>query len=143
VVDFDDAVAPVARMESVRLLLALAAQEGWRVHHMDVKSTFLNGDLKEVYVHRLPRFVIPGMEGKVLRLHKAFFSLRQAPRAWIETLDRTLKAKGFEQSPHEAAVYRRGQGGSVLLVGIYVDDLIIIGSKDENVEAFKEMKATF
>ena len=50
-VDFDDAFAPVARMESVRLLLALAAQEGWRVHHIDVKSAFLNGDLKEVYVH--------------------------------------------------------------------------------------------
>jgi hypothetical protein len=50
-VDFDNAFAPVARMESVRVLLALAAQEGWRVHHMDVKSAFLNGDLKEeVYV---------------------------------------------------------------------------------------------
>jgi hypothetical protein len=51
-IDFDDAFAPVARMEFVRLLLALAAQEGWRVHHMDIKSVFLNGDLKEeVYVH--------------------------------------------------------------------------------------------
>jgi hypothetical protein len=51
-IDFDDAFTPVARMESVRLLLALAAQEGWRVHHMDIKSSFLNGDLKEeVYVH--------------------------------------------------------------------------------------------
>ena len=61
-VDFDDAFAPVARMESVRLL-ALAAQEGWRVHHMDVKSAFLNGDLKEeVYVHQPSGFVIPGKE---------------------------------------------------------------------------------
>jgi hypothetical protein len=51
-IDFDDTFAPVARMESVRLLLALAAKEGWRVHHMDVKSVFLNGDLKEeVYAH--------------------------------------------------------------------------------------------
>ena len=50
-IDFEDAFAPVARMESVRVLLALAAQEGWKVHHMDVKSAFLNGDLKEeVYV---------------------------------------------------------------------------------------------
>jgi len=51
VIDYDDAFAPVARMESVRDLLALVAQEGWQVHHMDVKSSFLNGDLKEeVYV---------------------------------------------------------------------------------------------
>jgi hypothetical protein len=76
-IDFDDAFAPVARMESVRLLLALAAQEGWRVHHMDVKSAFLNGDLKEeVYVHQPPGFAIPDKEGKVLRLCKALYGLR-------------------------------------------------------------------
>jgi hypothetical protein len=68
-IDFDDAFAPVAQMESVRLLLVLAAQEGWRLHHMDVKSAFLNGDLKEeVYVHQPPGFAIPDKESKVLRL---------------------------------------------------------------------------
>ncbi|KAM0824008.1 hypothetical protein ACQ4PT_016362 [Festuca glaucescens] len=144
-VDFDDAFAPVARMESVRLLLALAAQEGWRVHHMDVKSAFLNGDLKEeVYVQQPPGFAIPGHEGKVLRLRKALYGLRQAPRAWNAKLDSTLKTMGFEQSPHEAAVYRRGSGGNTLLVGVYVDDLVITGIKDAEVAAFKEeMKATF
>jgi hypothetical protein len=45
-IDFDEVFAPVARLDSVRFLLALAAQEGWKVHHMDVKSAFLNGDLK-------------------------------------------------------------------------------------------------
>jgi hypothetical protein len=144
-IDFDDAFAPVARMESVRLLLALAAQEGWRVHHMDVKSAFLNGDLKEeVYVHQPPGFAIPGKEGKVLRLRKALYGLRQAPRAWNTKLDSTLRRMGFEQSPHEAAVYRRGNGGNVLLVGVYVDDLVITGTKVAEVAAFKEeMKATF
>nr|AAG60200.1 putative gag-pol polyprotein [Oryza sativa Japonica Group] len=144
-IDYDDAFAPVARMESVRLLLALAAQEGWGVHHMDVKSAFLNGDLKEeVYVHQPPGFVIPGKEGKVLRLHKALYGLRQAPRAWNAKLDSTLKGMGFEQSPHEAAIYRRGNGGNALLVGVYVDDLVITGTKDAEVAAFKEeMKATF
>ena len=69
-------------MESVCLLLALAAQEGWRVHHMDVKSAFLNGDLKEeVYVHQPSGFIIPSKENKVLRLRKALNGLRQAPRA--------------------------------------------------------------
>jgi hypothetical protein len=81
-IDFNDTFAPVAQMESVRLLFALATQEGWRVHHMDVKSAFLSGDLKEeVYVHQPPGFVIPDKEGKVLRLRKALYSLRQAPRA--------------------------------------------------------------
>jgi hypothetical protein len=63
-------------MESVRLLLALSAQEGWHIHHMDVKSTFLNGDLKEeVYVHQPPGFAIHGKEGKVLRPRKALYGL--------------------------------------------------------------------
>jgi hypothetical protein len=143
-IDFDDAFAPVTRMEFVRLL-ALSAHEGWHVHHMDVKSSFLNGDLKEeVYVHQSPCFAILGKEGKVLRLRKAFYGLRQAPRAWNAKLDSTLKGIGFTPSPHEATIYRRGNGGSALLVGVYVDDLVITDAKDAEVAAFKEeMKATF
>jgi hypothetical protein len=81
-IDFNDTFAPVARMEFVRLLFALATQEGWCVYHMDVESVFLNGDLKEeVYVHRPSGFTIPGKEGKVLRLRKALYGLWQAPRA--------------------------------------------------------------
>jgi hypothetical protein len=112
---------------------------------MDVKSTFLNGDLKEeVYVHQPPGFVIPDKENKVLRLHKALYGLRQAPRAWNAKLDSTLKQMGFEQSPHEAAVYRRGKDSNAQLVGVYVDNLVITGTKEAEVEAFKEeMKATF
>jgi hypothetical protein len=69
-------------MKSVRLLFALATQEGWRVHHMDAKSVCLNVDLKEeVYVHQPSGFAIPGKEGKVLRMRKALYGLRQAPWA--------------------------------------------------------------
>jgi hypothetical protein len=79
-IDYDDVFAPVARIESIRILLALAAKEGWRVHHMDVKSAFLNDDLKEeVYVRQPPSFIIFGQEGKVLQLWKALYGLQQAP----------------------------------------------------------------
>jgi hypothetical protein len=112
---------------------------------MDIKSAFLNGDLKEeVYMHQPPEFVIPGKEGKVLRLRKTLYGLRQAPRAWNTKLDSTLKGMGFGQSPHEAAIYQRGNGGNAMLVGVYVDDLVITGTKDAEVAAFKEeMKTTF
>jgi hypothetical protein len=112
---------------------------------MDIKSAFLNSDLKEeVYVHQPPGFAIHGKEGKVLRLRKALYGLRQAPWAWNAKLDSTLKGMGFGQSPHEAAIYRRGNGGNTLLVDAYVDDLVITGTKDAEVVAFKEeMKATF
>ena len=99
---------------------------------------------EEIYVHQPPGFVIPGKEGKVLRLRKALYGLRQAPRAWNAKLDATLKTMGFVQSPHEAAVYQRGKDGYALLVGVYVDDLVITGTKDVEVAVFKEeMKATF
>jgi hypothetical protein len=70
-VDFDKVFAPVIRLEAVRLLLALSADEGWQVHHMDVKTAFLNGDLQEeVYVQQPPGFIQPGQEHKVLKLSK-------------------------------------------------------------------------
>ncbi|KAF0888781.1 hypothetical protein E2562_017781 [Oryza meyeriana var. granulata] len=115
-VDFDEVFAPVARIESVRLLLALAAQEGWPVHHMDVKSAFLNGELiEEVYVRQPPGFTVAGHEDKVLRLDKALYGLRQAPRAWNAKLDETLVTLGFNHSASEHAVYARGKGASRLL----------------------------
>jgi hypothetical protein len=80
-VDFDEVFAPVARMEIVRLLLALAAHSKWEVHHMDVKSAFLNGVLiEEVYMQQPPRFAIDKDASKVLKLDKALYGLRQAPR---------------------------------------------------------------
>ncbi|XP_040384201.1 uncharacterized mitochondrial protein AtMg00810-like [Oryza brachyantha] len=125
--------------------LLTSLMEGWRVHHMDVKLAFLNDDLKEeVYVHQQSGFAIPGKEGKVLRLRNALYGLWQAPRAWNAKLDSTLKTMGFEPSPHEAAIYQRGNGENTLLVGVYVDDLVITATKDTEVAAFKEdMKATF
>jgi hypothetical protein len=95
-IDFDEVFAPVARLESVRLLLAHAACEGWAVHHMDIKSAFLNGILQErVYVEQPPGFVLRGHERKVLHLVKALYGLRQAPRAWYSKLDESLLKLGF------------------------------------------------
>ena len=95
-IDFEEVFAPVARLDSMRLLLAVAAQENWQVHHLDVKSAFLNGDLEEeVYVS--PGFELAGKTSKVLRLHKALYGLRQAPRAWYAKLDGSLNTLGFEK----------------------------------------------
>jgi spore coat protein U-like protein len=63
---------------------------------------------------------------------------------WNVKLDSTLKGVGFGQSPYEAVIYRRGNGGNTFLVGVYVDDLVITGTKDAEVPAFREeMKVTF
>jgi hypothetical protein len=132
-------------MESVRLMLALAAHQGWQVHHMDVKSAFLNGELKEeAYVAQPPGFIVKGAEGKVLRLKKALHGLKQAPRAWNAKLDATMLALGFQRSNSEHGFYTRSRRESRLIVGVYVDDLIITGYGNDDIMAFKaEMKKVF
>jgi hypothetical protein len=88
--------------------------------------------------------VVAGQEDKVLRLSKAMYGLRQAPRAWNARLDQALCALGFKHSASEHAVYARGHGASRLLVGVYVDDLVITGNDNSEIKRFKlEMQAQF
>jgi hypothetical protein len=144
-VDFEEVFAPVARLESVRVIIAIAAHHGWTIHHMDVKSAFLNGELnEEVYVVQPPGFKQRGLEHKVFRLHKALYGLRQAPRAWNAKLHSTLLKLGLRNSAEESVVYVRGSGSSLLIVGVYVDDLVIVGAQQQEVNSFKaEMQKLF
>ncbi|XP_066323684.1 uncharacterized protein [Miscanthus floridulus] len=117
----------------------VSTQRGCLVHHMDVKSAFLNGDLKEeVYVRQPPGFVAAGHEGKVLRLKKALYELKQAPRAWNAKLDNTLRELGFTRCNSEHGMYTKGGATSRVVVGVYVDDLIITGARAADVDSFKE-----
>ena len=144
-VDYEEVFAPVARLESIRLLLAIAAGSGWPVHHMDVKSAFLNGELEEeVYVQQPPGFAATGREHLALRLEKALYGLKQAPRAWNTKLDACLVQLGFSRCESEHGMYARGTTSSRLLVGVYVDDLVIAGSLTSEIDVFKlEMKGLF
>lgn len=144
-VDYEEVFAPVARMDTVRLLVALAAQESWELHHMDVKSAFLNGELQEeVFVSQPPGYELKGSEHKVLKLKKALYGLQQAPRAWTIKLDESLLNLGFERCPLEHALYLNNAGNACLLVGVYVDDLVITGSSNEEILKFKgQMKNLF
>jgi hypothetical protein len=135
----------VARMESVRVLLILASHNNWHVHHMDVKSVSLNGDLgEEVYVSQPPMFIKQGEEKKVYRLHKALYGLRQAPRVWNSKLDTVLHDLGFTKCKAEHGLYTRVKNRVRLIVGVHVDDLVILGECDKEVNLFKgEMKRVF
>ena len=128
----------MARIETIRLLIALAASRGWEVHHLDVKTAFLHGDLKEdVYVAQPEGFIEEGKEGKVYKLHKALYGLRQAPRAWNEKLNKVLGELNFVKCTKEPALYQRQYKDQYLLVAVYVDDLLVAGSSIGLVEEFK------
>jgi hypothetical protein len=131
--DFDEVFTPMARLDTVRLLVALAANKGWELHHLDVKSAFLNGhNREEVYVQQSKGFVKVGSEHKVLKLKKALYGLHQAPRAWNAMLDATLISLGFMRSLSEPAIYIKTSDSSQLTIGVYVDDSVIIGPHKED-----------
>ncbi|GJS18121.1 putative ribonuclease H-like domain-containing protein [Tanacetum coccineum] len=96
--DFEESFAPVARLEAIRIFIANAASKNMTVYQMDVKTAFLNGELKEeVYVHQPEGFVDPERPHHVYRLKKALYGLKQAPRAWYDTLSKFLLAQGFSK----------------------------------------------
>nr|GEW41968.1 ribonuclease H-like domain, reverse transcriptase, RNA-dependent DNA polymerase [Tanacetum cinerariifolium] len=116
-IDFEEVFEPVARMETVRLLLAIAANNKWEVHHLDVKSAFLHGDLKEeVYVTQPEGFIKRQDNGKVYKLIKVLYGLRQATRAWNIKLDNTLKSLNFKKCALEQAIYTKTLKDSTLLI---------------------------
>ncbi|GJT44871.1 retrovirus-related pol polyprotein from transposon TNT 1-94, partial [Tanacetum coccineum] len=95
-IDFEESFTPVARLEVVRIFIAYAAHKSFPIYQMDVKTTFLNGPLKEeVYVAQPDGFVDPDHPEKVYLLRKALYGLKQAPRAWYDELLNLLISKGF------------------------------------------------
>ena len=138
-IDFEEIFAPVTRLETVRLLLALAAKNNWEVHHLDVKTAFLNGEISEdVYIVQPEGFEIVGQEHMVYKLLKALYGLRQALRAWYAKLNSCLESLGFLRCPYEHAVYTKKEGNENLLIAVYVDDLLVTGSSKTMIEQFKK-----
>ncbi|GJV94795.1 retrovirus-related pol polyprotein from transposon TNT 1-94 [Tanacetum coccineum] len=138
-IDYDETFALVARMDTVRAIISLAGQKGWLLYQIDVKSAFLNGELKEeVYVNQPQGFEVEGKEEKVYKLKKALYGLKQAPRAWYSQIDGYFKEKGFDQSKSEPTLYVKNQGTSdILIVALYVDDLVFTGNNKKMIEDFK------
>eukprot|EP00253_Pinus_taeda_P011602 PITA_11602 len=104
--DYVKTFAPIARIETVRTVVAIAAQHKWKVYQMDVKLAFLNGVLKEeVYVAQPPGYEVEGKEDKVYRLKKALYTLKQAPCAWYNKIDAYLLDNGFDKCDGEPTLY--------------------------------------
>ena len=107
-IDFFDTYAPVARISTIRLLLALAAIHDLVIHQMDVKTAFLNGDLdEEIYMKQPEGFVMPGHESKVCKLKKSLYGLKQAPKQWHQKFDDVVLSNGFSLNQADKCVYSK------------------------------------
>jgi hypothetical protein len=144
-VDFDETFAPVARLESIRILLSIACHLDFKLYQMDVKSAFLNGVLQEeVYVEQPKGFQDPHHPHHVYKLKKALYGLKQAPWAWYERLTTYLLAKGFTRGQADRTLFIRQQGTHKLIAQIYVDDIIFWATLDSLAhELSEEMKQEF
>ena len=118
--------ALVARISSVRALLAVAAASKWDILQMDVKNAFLNGDLsEEVYMQPPPSLSIES--NKVCHFRRALYGLKQTPRTWFVKFSSTISRLGYMASHYDSALFlRRTDKGTILLL-LYVDDMIITG----------------
>src|SRR3954468_20512582 len=124
-IDFGETYAPVARLESIRVMLAFANHNNILLYQMDVKSAFLNGEIEEeVYVMQPPGFEDKDNPEMVYKLHKALYGLKQAPRAWYETLKDLLLKKGFKPGTTDPNIFTRSYNNDLFVCQIYVDDIM-------------------
>jgi hypothetical protein len=104
-IDYEEKFAPVARYTSIRTIIALAAKMKWKLHQMDVKTAFLNGVIKEVYIEQPQGFEVEDRKTHVCKLKKALYRLKQAPRAWYGKIDSFLMSLGFTKSKADSNLY--------------------------------------
>ncbi|GKU97910.1 hypothetical protein SLEP1_g10984 [Rubroshorea leprosula] len=135
-INYEETFAPVARLTSVRSLLAIAAIRRWKLFQMDVKNAFLNGDLEEE-VYMKPPLGLHHPPNKVCRLRRALYGLKQSPRAWYAKFSATASEFGFTSSPHDTALFIRKTTRGMVLLLLYVDDMIITGDDVASVEELK------
>ncbi|CAJ2654342.1 unnamed protein product [Trifolium pratense] len=144
-IDYGEVFAPVARWDTIRTILSLAAFEKWPVYQLDVKSAFLHGDLMEdVYVMQPLGYEQEGSD-LVYKLKKALYGLKQAPRAWYSKIESYFVSEQFEKCSHEHTLFvKYSRNKKVLIVSMYVDDLIYIGNDRQMMDEFKaSMKDKF
>ncbi|KAG7528001.1 Reverse transcriptase RNA-dependent DNA polymerase [Arabidopsis thaliana x Arabidopsis arenosa] len=143
--DYLDTFAPVAKLHTVRVVLSLATNLEWDLWQMDVKNAFLQGELEEEVYMRPP----PGLEdkeapGKVLKLNKAIYGLKQSPRAWYHKLSTTLLGRGFKRSEADHTLFTLPSQEGIVVILVYVDDIIISGNDKVGIQDTKDfLKSVF
>jgi Reverse transcriptase (RNA-dependent DNA polymerase)/gag-polypeptide of LTR copia-type/Integrase core domain/GAG-pre-integrase domain len=132
--DYEATFAPVARQSTFRILLAVAATKKLKVKHYDVKTAFLNGDIKEdLYMSQPDGYVMRGKENLVCKLKKSLYGLKQSARAWNEKINDVLLAQGFSRSKADQCLYTKYHRNKWMYVLAYVDDLLIVHEDEEEI----------
>lgn len=128
-IDYGEIFSPVEKMTSIRLLLSLAPAYDFEVEQMDVKTTFLHGDLKEeIYMSQPKQFVEKGIENIFCKLKKSLYGLKQSLRMWYQKFDTYVFSSQFLRSKSNHYVYYKSKNGHILIIVLYVDNMLFIGN---------------
>ncbi|KAJ7951046.1 Retrovirus-related Pol polyprotein from transposon TNT 1-94 [Quillaja saponaria] len=137
-VDYQETFAPVAKMNSIRVLISCAANLGWDLQQLDVKNAFLHGDLaEEVYMEIPLGFSCQKTEGKVCKLKKSLYGLKQSPRAWFDRFQKAMISFGYQQSNADHTMFVKHCHGRITILIVYVDDIVVTGDNPAEVSKLK------
>jgi hypothetical protein len=139
-IDYEETYSLVAKMTTVRAIIAMAPTKGWSLHQMDVKNAFLHGNLQEeVYMEQPSGYVDQTHPNLVCRLKKALYGLKQAQRAWLDKIGQYLVTTGFQTFNADFSLYVKRTDHGIVVIVIYVDDLIITGNSDADISDLKKL----
>ncbi|GJR58831.1 retrovirus-related pol polyprotein from transposon TNT 1-94 [Tanacetum coccineum] len=142
-IDFEESLALVARIEAIRIFIANAAIKNMTIYEMDVKTTFLNGVLREeVYVSQQEGFVDQDNPTHVYKLKKALYGLKQALRVWYDMLSSFLLSQEFSKCAVNRTLFTRNEGKDIIVVQIYVDDIIFASTDPSLCDIFADMMSS-
>ncbi|RVW66861.1 Retrovirus-related Pol polyprotein from transposon RE1 [Vitis vinifera] len=138
--DYGDTFSLVAKIASVRLLLSMAAMRSWPLYQLDIKNVFLHGDLvEEVYMEQPLGFVAQGESGLVCRLRRSLYGLKQSPRAWFSHFRSVVKEFDmFHSTADHSVFYHHNSSGQCIYLVVYVDDIVITGSDQNDIQKLKQ-----
>jgi hypothetical protein len=127
---YEETFAPMARYTSIRTIISLADKMKWKLHQMDVKTTFLNGVIEEeVYIDQPQGFEVENRKSHVCQMKKTLYRLKQAPRAWYGHIDNFLMRLGFTKSKEDSNLYFKIMENETIILLLYVDDLFLTGEE--------------
>lgn len=137
--NYNDTFSSVARFTSLCIMFAYAAREGLTVHHFDIETAFLHGDLEEeVYLQQPDGFTIQGEEQKVCRLRKTIYGLKQGSKAWNKVLNSALKEINMQQSTYDSCLYYFFTSNKKIIIVVFVADMMVASDSPDFVLKLKE-----
>ncbi|RVX01253.1 Retrovirus-related Pol polyprotein from transposon RE1 [Vitis vinifera] len=129
-IDYQETFAPVAKLNTIRILLSLAVNQDWCLQQLDIKNAFLNGDLEEeVYMEIPPGFEESMAKNQVCKLQKSLYGLKQSPRAWFDRFTKAVLKLGSKQGQADHTLFvKKSHAGKLAILIVYVDDIILSGN---------------